>query len=331
MAATWVAALGQAPLASRVEIVGFVDPNLAAASTIKADRGLTNAALYIGLSEAIDDLRPDLVFDVAIPAARHHIVRESLKCGCHVLTEKPMAVSMVDARSINAAAANAGRVHAVTQNRRFKPGIRRVCATVQSGVLGDLTALHCDFFLGAHFGGFRDEMEHVLLLDMAIHTFDAARCISGEEPVAVYCVETNPKGSWYRQGAAANAVFEFTNGVIVTYRGSWCAEGADTSWDASWRIIGTKGTLLWDGEDGFTLRLVDGNTGFSRPLRAAEVPPPADPGATRGHTSVIADFLDAVEGGAKPETAGTDNIKSLAMVFGAIESAAKQRRIIIEA
>jgi predicted dehydrogenase len=331
MAATWMTVLGQSPLASRVQIVGLVDPDLAAAGNIKADHGLTDAALYADLLEAIDDLRPDLVFDVAIPAARNHIVRESLKRGCHVLTEKPMAVSLDDARAINAAAASAGRIHAVTQNRRFKPGIRRVCATVQSGVLGELTALHCDFFLGAHFGGFRDEMEHVLLLDMAIHTFDAARCISGEEPLAVYCVETNPKGSWYRQGAAANAIFEFTGGVAVTYRGSWCAEGADTHWDASWRIIGTKGTLLWDGEDGFNLRLVDGDTGFNRPLRDAVVPPPADPSKTLSHASVIADFLDAVDGGASPETVGTDNIKSLAMVFGAIESAAKQRRIIIEA
>ena len=30
-------------------------------------------------------------------------------------------------------------------------------------------------------------MEHVLLLDMAIHTFDQARLITGADPVSVYC------------------------------------------------------------------------------------------------------------------------------------------------
>jgi predicted dehydrogenase len=331
MAATWVTALGHVSLAGRVRIVGLVDPDLAAAARLRDAHHLPDVALFADLGEALDTLQPDLVFDVAIPAARLGIVIESLRRGCYVLTEKPMAVSLEDARAINAAAASAGRVHAVTQNRRFKPGIRRARAVVQSGILGDLTALHCDFFLGAHFGGFRDAMEHVLLLDMAIHTFDAARCLSGEEPLAVYCQETNPKGSWYRQGAAANAIFEFSNDVTVTYRGSWCAEGADTNWDASWRIIGSKGTLLWNGEDDFSLRLVDGDSGFNRPLREAEVPPPPDPADTLGHVSVIAGFLDAVDGGAAPPTAGADNIKSLAMVFGAIESATKQQRILIRA
>jgi predicted dehydrogenase len=173
-------------------------------------------------------------------------------------------------------------------------------------------------------------MDHVLLLDMAIHTFDAARFISRLEPEAVYCVETNPAGSWYAHGAAANALFEFTGGVAVTYRGSWCAEGANTNWDSSWRIIGTKGTLLWDGEGGFTARVVDGDEGFFRPLKDVTVPPPRDVRETESHASVIAGFLDAIDGRRQPETSGEDNIKSLAMVFAAIESAAFRQRVLIQ-
>ncbi len=331
MASGWAKALGDGDLARRVRLVGLVDPVRSAAERLKAEHELADAALYGNLASALDELQPEIVFDVAVPEARLQIVTESLRHGCHVLTEKPMATSLADAQTINAAAASAGRIHAVTQNRRFKEGIRRARATVQSGALGDISALHCDFFIGAHFGGFRDQMEHVLLLDMAIHTFDAARFISGEEPKAVYCLETNPKGSWYRDGAAANAIFEFGNSVVVTYRGSWCAEGADTSWDSSWRIIGTKGTLLWDGEAGFTLRQVADDTGFSRKLADTSVPFPSDPSETLSHASVIAGFLDAIDGRQPPETAGTDNIKSLSMVFAAIESARKQQRVIIEA
>ena len=87
-------------------------------------------------------------------------------------------------------------------------------------------------------------------------------------PLAVYCQETNPKGSWYAHGAAANAIFEMTDDVTFTYRGSWAAEGANTSWEATWRIVGSKGTLLWDGEDAITANVVDGDEGFFRPLRA---------------------------------------------------------------
>ena len=330
MATGWLKALGDPAVAGRVEIVGLVDLNLAAAEKLKAEFKLSDAIVSSDLEAALSDLQPDIVFDVAVSAARLNIVKTALVHGCHVLTEKPMATSLADAREINAAASESGRVHAVTQNRRFKENIRRARATVESGVLGTITALHCDFFIGAHFGGFREEMEHVLLLDMAIHTFDAARFISGQEPLGVYCLEANPAGSWYAHGAAANAIFEFTGDVVVTYRGSWCAEGANTNWDSSWRIIGTNGTLLWDGETGFVAKVIDGHEGFFRPLRDVEVPPPVDERETRGHASVIAGFLDAVDTGSAPETAGADNIKSLAMVFAAIESARTRQHVSIK-
>jgi predicted dehydrogenase len=157
-----------------------------------------------------------------------------------------------------------------------------------------------------------------------------ARFMSGRDAVAVYCQETNPKGSWYAHGAAANAIFELGDGIVFNYRGSWAAEGANTSWEAIWRVVGTKGTLLWDGEDSITANVVDGNEGFFRPLKAVEIPAWGDAAVTREHESVIVDFLDALDSGKAPESAGTDNIKSLAMVFGAIDSARKQQRVLVE-
>jgi len=329
MATGWAKSLTGASLAERVKICGLVDPNLDMARKLQADLGLNTVVLSTDLAAVLAELKPDLVFDIAVPTARLEIVSTALRAGCDVLTEKPMATSLADATAINALARETGRTHAVAQNRRYKDGIRRVRATIESGVIGEITALHADFFIGAHFGGFRDVMDHVLLLDMAIHTFDAARYISGEEPEAVYCHESNPKASWYAHGAAATAIFEMTNGVQFCYRGSWCAEGADTNWDASWRIIGTKGTLIWDGLDGYQIKVVIGTNGFSRALTEVPILPPRDASQTEDHTSVIREFLDALDQKRSPETAGTDNIKSLAMVFGAIESSAMQQRILI--
>ncbi|TIV93752.1 MAG: gfo/Idh/MocA family oxidoreductase, partial [Mesorhizobium sp.] len=48
-----------------------------------------------------------------------------------------------------------------------------------------------------------------------------------------------------------------------------------------------------------------------------------------GHLGIIQDFMRAIETGTEPETRGADNIKSLAMVFGAIESAETGRRVAI--
>jgi predicted dehydrogenase len=58
--------------------------------------------------------------------------------------------------------------------------------------------------------------------------------------------------------------------------------------------------------------------------------PPLDPrDRVGGHLGVMQDFIAAVKNGGEPETTGADNIKSLAMVFGAIESAEKGQRVPI--
>lgn len=63
-------------------------------------------------------------------------------------------------------------------------------------VLGELAEAHCEFYIGAHFGGFRDEMAHPLLGDMSIHRFDMARCLTGRAPIAVTCHAWDPVQSW---------------------------------------------------------------------------------------------------------------------------------------
>lgn len=326
MAKGWIEALTTAPeLAGRVELVGLCDLDIAAAERMRA-AFLLDVQVGSDLDAMLAALRPDILLDVVIPAARHGVVTAGLAHGCHVLSEKPMAASLAEAEDLVRKARAAGRIHAVTQNRRYVPGVRRIREAIGSGLLGQLTELHADFFVGAHFGGFREQMDHILLLDMAIHTFDAARFMAGQQPEAVYCLETNPRGSWYKAGAAARAIFEMSEGVIFTYTGSWSAEGANTSWESAWRVVGTKGTLLWDGGDLLTAHQVSGDTGFFRPLTEVEIPAPQHVEDTLGHRSVLRRFLDAVASGTQPETDGRDNIRSLAMVFGAIHSAETNAR-----
>jgi len=330
MSRGWLSALaGSELLKGRVKVVGLVDIDRNTAETRAAEFGLSDAVIGTDLIAVLAQTKPDVLFDVVIPAARQSVVETGLAHGCHVLSEKPMATTLEAGRALVASAEKAGRIHAVVQNRRFIAGVRRIRRFLESGAIGELTGLHCDFFIGAHFGGFREEMQNVLLLDMAIHTLDAARFMAGKTPLAVYCHETNPRGSWYAHGAAANAIFEFSDDVVFTYRGSWAAEGANTSWESAWRFIGTRGTLLWDGGDSFEAKVVANDTGFLRELAPVDVPDPADLRQTHGHASVIAEFLDAIATGRAPETASNDNIKSLAMVFGAIESARARKRVEI--
>ena len=331
MARGWLRAITEnEDLAAGIKVVGFVDLNQEAALSLAREFGYADALIGSDLTAILRDTKAELLFDIVVPPARMHVVSTALAHGCHVLSEKPMATSLEEGREMIDLAHKAGRIHAVVQNRRYISGIRRLRAFVESGAIGELTGVHCDFFIGAHFGGFREDMDNVLLLDMAIHTFDAARFVSGKKPEAVYCHETNPAGSWYRTGASAFAIFEMQDEVTFTYRGSWCAEGANTSWESQWRITGSKGTVLWDGGENFSARRVAADEGFLRDQDEIFVPESVNVYETHGHASVIAAFLRAIETGVPPETTAEDNIRSLAMVFAAIESARTGQRIMIQ-
>ncbi|BCX04184.1 MAG: oxidoreductase [Candidatus Roseilinea sp.] len=303
-------------------VAGLVDVVEDAARARKDEFGLVHAHTGDDLEAMLAHVEPDIVFDVTVPEAHAQTTLTALRHGCHVLGEKPMATSMDDARRMVEAAQRAGKLYAVMQNRRYTTPIRRVREFLRSGAIGPLTTVNCDFYIGAHFGGFRDHMPHVLLLDMAIHTFDQARFLTGLDAVRVaFCKEWNPRGSWYDRDASAIAVFEMGDGVVFTYRGSWCAEGINTSWESNWHFVGANGSATWDGSNGFRAQTPEERSGLIYKQRDLALPEPDTTGLSEGHASVIRQFVHCVREGGVPETICTDNIKSLAMVFGAIEAA----------
>jgi predicted dehydrogenase len=242
-----------------------------------------------------------------------------------------MAIDRDDARAILLAAKQSGRLHAVVQNRRYLAAVRRIRRFLDSGALGRPTSIHCDFFLAPHFGGFREAIDHVLLLDMAIHTFDVARYIIAGTPKTVFCTEWEPANSWYKSGSSAAAIVQMEGGAIFNYRGSWCATGLKTSWESSWRIVCERGALTWDGFDGLMAERTRGQREDLFDLTEMVEVPALDPrDRIGGHLGIIEEFVDAIRTGREPETHGSDNIKSLAMVFAAIESANSGRRVAVE-
>lgn len=308
-----------------VEIAGWVDLRPDAAAS--AAEALEVSGLHTGddLGKALAEVKPDFVVDVTIPEAHHGVTLEALAAGVPVLGEKPMASSMAEAREMVTASEKTDKLYMVSQSRRYDARLQALRRLVveQTGPLG---ILNSDFYLGAHFGGFRDEMPSVLLLDMAIHTLDAARYVSGADPVSVYCEEFNPEWSWYKGASSATALFEMTGGLRYTYRGSWSSEGKDTSWEAEWRCVGPRGTALWDGTGTPpSAGIVRGTEGFSREADTIEGSVRHDvPGGIAGS---LAEFLRALQTGETPMGECHDNIQSLAMVFAAIESSATGQRV----
>ncbi|KRF02300.1 oxidoreductase [Paenibacillus sp. Soil766] len=308
-------------------IVALVDINLDYAQAM-ADKHELKCGVYTDMTQAITESGANLVFDVTIPASHHQVSTTALQLGCNVFGEKPMAATMQEARDIIRVAEQTGKSFSVMQNRRYNTNIRAFRNMITKGSIGKTGFISADFFIGAHFGGFRDAMDSPLILDMAIHTFDQARYLSGANPISVYCHEFNPAGSWYAGNSSAICIFEFSDGSVFNYRGSWSAEGASTSWEAAWRVIGEQGTIIWDGTTAPYAEVVspgDQTGKFIRDYTAIQAE--CSWSGNEGHSGCLDEMFSALRESRPAETDGHDNIQSIAMVLGALESAKSGRKI----
>jgi predicted dehydrogenase len=297
-----------------VELVGIADIDPGTARAAVADLGRDVPTGADGVALAMESGARAIV-DATVPEAHHPITTAALFAGLDVLGEKPAAATVAQALSLAAASQITGRLFMVSQSRRWNPRLFALRAMAED--LGAVGAVTTEFFRAPHFGGFREEMAHPLLVDMAIHAFDAARFVLGAEPVAAYCEAYNPPWSWYTGDAAATAVFEMQGGARYTYTGSWCSPGAETSWNGVWRVSGERGSARWDGD--------------SDPVLDADVEVPSRP-PTRyaGIAGALAVFADALRTGVSPMGEVHENVLSLAMVEAAVRSAETGARVLLD-
>jgi predicted dehydrogenase len=313
MGSAWAATIAASPDA---ELVGVVDLDVKAAKAAAAKAGAAGVVTGTDVVEVITTTDAEAVVNATVPEAHHPVNVAALFARVPVLCEKPIAPTVSQALSLVAAAEVSGQLLMVSQSRRYFATLARY--RQQVAALGELGILTTEFFKAPHFGGFRDEMAHVLLVDMAIHSFDAARYLLDDDPVAVYCEEFNPGWSWYAGAANAVATFEFSSGARYVYTGSWCAPGLETSWNGSWRASGALGSATWDGAGEPVMERTP-------PIELG----PIDDGPEEIAGS-LAEFIHAVRTGEVPSGEVHRNVLSLAMVEAAVLSAESGRRVVID-
>jgi predicted dehydrogenase len=312
MGRAWLATLSESP---EVELVGIVDLDLDVAREAAAALGRPDLPVGPDAVALAAETGARAVVNVTVPRAHHPVTTAALFAGLPVLGEKPVADTLARAMSLAAAAEVTGQLFMVSQNRRWNPHVFALRGMVEElGAVGSLTT---EFFKGPHFGGFRDEMAHPLLVDMAIHPFDTARYLLAAEPVSVYCEAWNPSWSWYAGDASASAVFEMSDGSRYTYTGSWCAPGAETSWNGTWRVSGEKGAALWDGDD--------------EPVLDSDTVPAERPRSPYSNLAgSLQVFCEALRTGTAPMGEVHENLMSLAMVEAAVASASTGAKVVVD-
>ncbi|HYF93285.1 MAG TPA: Gfo/Idh/MocA family oxidoreductase [Symbiobacteriaceae bacterium] len=248
------------------------------------DRGaVAEAAARYGWQEYETDwrrlvARPDIdVIDIGTPNNSHcEIALAAARAGKHILCEKPLAMTVAEAREMLAAVQSAGVTHMLCHNYRFAPAVRLAKRLIDEGHLGQIYhfrgvylqdwIMNPDFPLVWRLQG--DIAGSGSLGDLGAHTIDLARFLVGEFSEVVGLQETfikeRPVGGEMDGGLGAGGggggartrvtvddatafLARFENGAVGTFEATRFAGGNRNG--NRWEINGSKGSIRWNMEE----------------------------------------------------------------------------------
>jgi len=206
---------------------------------------------------------------VVVPDRYHSAISiECLKAGKHVLCEKPLAVSLREARQITRVAQASGLVNMVNFSFRSIPAIEAMRRVIASGRLGELRHVEGSFlqsWLTATLDGGWQASPALLwrlssahgskgaLGDVGVHLIDLLVYLAG--PVSTICgrLKTFSKAPGDRIGEymldandSASAMLEFASGAMgILHTTRWSAGNGNR---ISIRISGTEGSVEFDSD-----------------------------------------------------------------------------------
>ncbi|MCE9626859.1 MAG: Gfo/Idh/MocA family oxidoreductase [Candidatus Eisenbacteria bacterium] len=146
---------------------------------------------------------------VAVPTVHHlEAAQQALAAGCHVLVEKPMAVTVAECDAMIAAAEKAGRTLQVGQVERFNPALLAAKPFVRGPK-----------FIEAHrMAAFQPRSLDIDVVgDLMIHDIDAVLHLTGQTPSDLSAVGVNVLSS---TEDIANARLEFADGCVANLTAS---------------------------------------------------------------------------------------------------------------
>lgn len=303
------------------------------------------------------------IVSVCLPNFLHgEVARAALEAGKHVLCEKPLAITLPDARRTRDAARAASGVSGTVFNYRRIPAVADIRARVAAGELGDpvqITVFYqCDYAadpLLPH--SWRYEFERAgpgALLDVGTHAVDLSRFILGdvaevtgavssisiperflpaEATVGHGHVALSEKTAKVENDDVTSALLRFANGAQGFVTASRVAVGTGNRVQVE--VYGTKGTARFSNEtpSHFDLAVMDGSgpAPFQRMLNRpaspgiglAAVPHDLVPiGYAESFGFMIHEFLTAIAEGRPFENGSIEDGYRAAQVLDAIHRAA---------
>lgn len=173
---------------------------------------------------------------------------QALAAGKHVIVEKPIALTLNDAKKMIATAKRLKKVLSVVSQHRYNPLIIEIQKIIKNGVLGDITlinsSLSChkeeDYYKKSNWRGTHTKEGGSTLINQAIHTLDVVLSIKNL-PVKTKSFKEKLKFKKVIETEdTLSAIMQFKDKSLATFS---CTNTTIGGWDSKIEVIGTKGKI----------------------------------------------------------------------------------------
>ena len=248
--------------------------------------------IYQELDGALAAEKPDLVIVSTRPDLNPGLIEKSLRAGCHVISEKPLAVDEAGLLRLYKAVQETGNYILPMLGMHEVPAFAEARELMEQGVIGDPVLINArkSYQWGTRADWFKQREAYGGIWGwIGIHSFNHAAHIIGRNGIKVLAAqEQNRFHPEYAPGCAdcLSGLFLLEGDVQMTVSIDLLRPDGQKAWGDDWvRIVGSEGSLEANPELG-TIRLI--RKGHDEELRTVTtVAPPF-------YTA----FLDAVKTGA---------------------------------
>lgn len=304
-----------ATMSDEVEVVALVDIEQEALQKGAETHDLPASALFEDPEAAMDAVEADFALISTPPWVHEENVEAACEHGLAILMEKPIADTLDATVRIRKMVEQAELPCVIVQNYRYSPFMVAFREAVQTSGVGRLSYVMARFAADYNppksWGKrFRHEMDHALLVEGSVHHFDMIRNVSGRDCEEIFGYGWIPAWADFEGNSNGLYVMKLTDDVFASYEGSCTTEGYENPWHREYyRAECEEGAVVVDADNIVKILRVDGETEVV--AQPTDLPEQGE--------AIVQEFLQYLATGVPSQTAIEDNIKSVGMVFAAIE------------
>jgi predicted dehydrogenase len=269
----------------------------------------------------------DIITDVD---THHPFTLMAAQKGINVICQKPMAPSVDLAAAMIEACKKQSVQLFIHENFRWQAPIRALKKALDSDVIGSALKARVSFlsaFPVYDNQPFLAQLDHFILTDIGSHVLDICRYLFGEARI-LYCL-TKRVNQKIKGEDIANVLMEMESGLHCFAEMSYTSFLEKEAFPQTLILIeGDKGSLHLTND--FELKITT-QIGTTSSVIKPKLYSWVDPDYATVHTSIVDCNRDILNGlkGAKCETSGEDNFKTVKLVWACYESAEKKQVIFL--